>query len=118
MKHIQPCVVLTVALAGEAAANTATYRNQRTQSAGRVSALFDNIEWRVIMKEDKITSLEQIPLILDVKFFAKLMQVSIPTAYRLIEREKIPTLSNTTRILIKKKDLLEWLESRFGEMAC
>lgn len=67
---------------------------------------------------ETITNLDQIPLIIDVKIFAQLLQVSTPTAYRIIEHEKIPTIKVSRKVQIKKKDLLNWFEIRFGDLAC
>ncbi len=71
------------------------------------------------MKKEKriVTSIEQIPIIIDVKFFADFLQVSVPTAYRIIEKENVPFFCTASKKLIRKKDLLEWLEKRFVRIA-
>lgn len=70
------------------------------------------------MPNERITNIDQIPLFLDVKVFAQILQVSKPTAYRIIQNEKIPTIKISTKIQIRKKDFLNWMVERFEETAC
>lgn len=61
----------------------------------------------------EITDFDELPLVIDVAIFAQLMRVSKPTAYRIIEREKIPTFRVCSKIQIRKKDLMDWLNNLF-----
>lgn len=67
------------------------------------------------MQLTEITNFEELPLIIDVNIFAQLMRVSKPTAYRIIEREEIPTFKVCSKIQIRKKDLIEWIDNLFTE---
>lgn len=69
-----------------------------------------------INMERYITDISQIPLYSDIKFFALLIRVSVPTAYKIIEQENIPTHKIVNKKMIKKDELMKWLESKFGSL--
>lgn len=65
---------------------------------------------RNIMKTDKYTSFEQLPLMLNAEQIASVLGISRANAYCLLHRKDFPTLYIGKRMVVPKDKLLEWID--------
>ena len=61
------------------------------------------------MKENKPTSYEDLPLVLDMKEIQKILGISRTTAYKLVHTDGFPAFRSGSNIKVSKQALFEWM---------
>lgn len=61
-----------------------------------------------------ISNLNEIPVVITPSQIADILQVSPPTAYRIIKNECIPTIVVSGKIRVYRNDFIKWLKERFN----
>ena len=61
---------------------------------------------------DLYTSIEQVPIILNVEQVSQLLGISRAGAYELFHREDFPCVRLNKRMLVERGKLLAWLEEQ------
>lgn len=65
-----------------------------------------------MMKEERPTSYEELPLVLDMKDKQHILGISRTTAYKLIYEDGFPMFHSGNRIKVSKQALFEWMGGR------
>ena len=71
------------------------------------------------MKESTYKTYDELPLFLNAELVAKLLGVSISSAYELMHEKDFPTLRVGSRMVVPKEKFIEWVEQHMkngGEM--
>ncbi len=66
------------------------------------------------MKRSDYTDYDQLPLFLNAEMTAKLLGISISSAYELMHETSFPALRVGSRIVVPKEKLCQWVESQTG----
>lgn len=66
------------------------------------------------MKESIYKSYEELPLFLNAELVAKVLGVSISSAYELMHETSFPALRVGSRIVVPKEKFCQWVESQTG----
>ena len=66
------------------------------------------------MKRSNYTDYDQLPLFLNAEMTAKLLGISISSAYELMHETSFPALRVGSRIVVPKEKLCQWVESQTG----
>ena len=66
------------------------------------------------MKESIYKSYEELPLFLNAELVAKVLGVSISSAYELMHEASFPTLRVGSRIVVPKEKFCQWVEAQTG----
>ncbi len=65
------------------------------------------------MEKQRLTSYDELPLVLDVKHIAQIMGISKVSAYGLVHSEGFPSMQMKGRLIkVSKKAFFDWLEKR------
>ena len=62
------------------------------------------------MKESHYKSYDDLPLFLNAELVAKVLGVSISSAYELMHEKDFPTLRVGSRMVVPKEKFIEWVE--------
>ena len=66
------------------------------------------------MKVSKYTTYDELPLFLNAEMVAKVLGVSISSAYELMHKTSFPALRVGSRIVVPKEKFCRWVESQTG----
>ena len=66
------------------------------------------------MKRSDYTDYDQLPLFLNAEMTAKLLGISISSAYELMHEASFPTLRVGSRIVVPKEKFRQWVEAQTG----
>ena len=66
------------------------------------------------MKKSEYKSYNDLPLFLNVETVAKVLGVSISTAYELFHEPGFPTLRVGSRMVVPKEKFIQWAEGQSG----
>ncbi len=66
------------------------------------------------MKRSDYTDYDQLPLFLNAEMMAKLLGISISSAYELMHETSFPALRVGSRIVVPKEKFCQWVESQTG----
>ncbi len=66
------------------------------------------------MKRSDYTDYDQLPLFLNAEMTAKLLGISISSAYELMHETSFPALRVGSRIVVPKEKFCQWVESQTG----
>ena len=66
------------------------------------------------MKESSYKSYDDLPLFLNAETVAKVLGVSISSAYELMHDPDFPTLRVGSRLVVPKEKFIRWAEGRTG----
>ena len=66
------------------------------------------------MKRSKYTTYDELPLFLNAEMAAKVLGISISSAYELMHEARFPTLRVGSRIVVPKEKFCQWVESQTG----
>ena len=66
------------------------------------------------MKESIYKSYEELPLFLNAELVAKVLGVSISSAYELMHEASFPALRVGSRIVVPKEKFCQWVEAQTG----
>ena len=66
------------------------------------------------MKVTNIRSYADLPLFLNAKLVAKVLGVSISTAYEVMHEPSFPTLRVGSRMVVPKEKFMQWAEEQSG----
>ena len=66
------------------------------------------------MKRSDYTDYDQLPLFLNAEMTAKLLGISISSAYELMHETSFPALRVGSRIVVPKEKFCQWVESQAG----
>lgn len=66
------------------------------------------------MKRSDYTDYDQLPLFLNAEMAAKLLGISLSSAYELMHEASFPTLRVGSRIVVPKEKFCQWVESQTG----
>ena len=67
------------------------------------------------MKNSMYKTYEELPLYLNADTVAKLLGISISSAYELMNEEGFPSVRIGKRLIVPKENLQAWVESRLGK---
>ena len=62
------------------------------------------------MKESTYKNYDDLPLFLNAELLAKVLGVSISSAYELMHEKDFPTLRVGSRMVVPKEKFIEWVE--------
>ena len=66
------------------------------------------------MKVSKYTTYDELPLFLNAEMVAKMLGISISSAYELMHETSFPALRVGSRIVVPKEKFCRWVESQTG----
>ena len=66
------------------------------------------------MKRSTYTSYDELPLFLNAEMVAKVLGISISSAYELMHEANFPALRVGSRIVVPKEKFCQWVESQTG----
>ncbi len=66
------------------------------------------------MKRSDYTDYDQLPLFLNAEMVAKVLGISISSAYELMRETSFPALRVGNRIVVPKEKFCQWVESQTG----
>ena len=66
------------------------------------------------MKRSGYTSYDELPLFLNAELVAKVLGISISSAYELMHEANFPALRVGSRIVVPKEKFCQWVESQIG----
>ena len=66
------------------------------------------------MKRSDYTDYDQLPLFLNAEMTAKLLGISLSSAYELMHEASFPTLRVGSRIVVPKEKFRQWVEAQTG----
>ena len=66
------------------------------------------------MKRSDYTSYDELPLFLNAELVAKVLGISISSAYELMHEANFPALRVGSRIVVPKEKFCQWVESQTG----
>lgn len=66
------------------------------------------------MKRSDYTSYDELPLFLNAEMVAKVLGISISSAYELMHEANFPALRVGSRIAVPKEKFCQWVESQTG----
>lgn len=66
------------------------------------------------MKVSKYTTYDELPLFLNAEMVAKMLGISISSAYELMHETSFPALRVGSRIVVPKEKFCQWVESQTG----
>ena len=66
------------------------------------------------MKRSVYTNYDELPLFLNAEMVAKVLGVSISSAYELMHEANFPVLRVGSRIVVPKEKFCQWVESQTG----
>ena len=66
------------------------------------------------MKVSKYTTYDELPLFLNAEMVAKVLGISISSAYELMHETSFPALRVSSRIVVPKEKFCQWVESQTG----
>ena len=66
------------------------------------------------MKRSDYTSYDELPLFLNAEMVAKVLGISISSAYELMHEMNFPALRVGSRIVVPKEKFCQWVESQTG----
>ena len=66
------------------------------------------------MKRSDYTDYDQLPLFFNAEMTAKLLGISISSAYELMHETSFPALRVGSRIVVPKEKFCQWVESQTG----
>lgn len=66
------------------------------------------------MKESTYKTYDQLPLFLNAEMVARVLGVSISSAYELMHETGFPALRIGNRIVVPKEKFRQWVETRVG----
>ena len=66
------------------------------------------------MKRSDYTDYDQLPLFLNAEMVAKLLGISLSSAYELMHEASFPTLRVGSRIVVPKEKFRQWVEAQTG----
>ena len=66
------------------------------------------------MKRSDYTDYDQLPLFLNAEMAAKLLGISLSSAYELMHAASFPALRVGSRIVVPKEKFCQWVESQTG----
>ena len=66
------------------------------------------------MKQSDYTTYDQMPLFLNAEMVAKVLGISISSAYELMHEASFPALRVGSRIVVPKEKFCQWVESQTG----
>lgn len=61
--------------------------------------------------QKKITSFDNLPVVMDVDDVMKVLRISKPNAYKIMASDTFPKLSVGKRVLVQKEAFLKWLNN-------
>ena len=67
------------------------------------------------MKNSMYKTYEELPLYLNADTVAKLLGISISSAYELMNEEGFPSVRIGKRLIVPKENLQTWVESHMGK---
>ena len=66
------------------------------------------------MKRSDCTDYDQLPLFLNAGMVAKVLGISISSAYELMHEARFPALRVGSRIVVPKEKFCQWVEAQTG----
>ena len=66
------------------------------------------------MKRSTYTNYDELPLFLNAEMVAKVLGISISSAYELTHEASFPTLRVGSRIVVPKEKFRQWVEAQTG----
>lgn len=66
------------------------------------------------MKRSDYTDYDQLPLFLNAEMVAKVLGISISSAYELMHEARFPALRVGSRIVVPKEKFCQWVEAQTG----
>ena len=66
------------------------------------------------MKRSVYTNYDELPLFLNAEMVAKVLGISISSAYELMHEANFPALRVGSRIVVPKEKFYQWVESQTG----
>ena len=66
------------------------------------------------MKVSKYTTYDELPLFLNAEMVAKVLGISISSAYELMHEKGFPALRIGSRIVVPKEKFRQWVEQQTG----
>ena len=66
------------------------------------------------MKRSTYTNYDALPLFLNAEMVAKVLGISISSAYELMHEASFPTLRVGSRIVVPKEKFRQWVEAQTG----
>lgn len=66
------------------------------------------------MKQSKYTTYDELPLFLNAKMVAKVLGISISSAYELMRDASFSALRVGSRIVVPKEKFCQWVETQTG----
>ena len=66
------------------------------------------------MKRSDYTDYDKLPLFLNAEMAAKLLGISLSSAYELMHEASFPTLRVGSRIVVPKEKFRQWVEAQTG----
>ena len=66
------------------------------------------------MKRSDYTNYDELPLFLNAEMMAKVLGISISSAYELMHETSFPTLRVGSRIVVPKEKFCQWVEVQTG----
>ena len=66
------------------------------------------------MKRSTYTNYDELPLFLNAELVAKVLGISISSAYELMHEANFPALRVGSRIVVPKEKFCQWVESQTG----
>ena len=66
------------------------------------------------MKRSTYTNYDELPLFLNTEMVAKVLGISISSAYELMHEASFPTLRVGSRIVVPKEKFRQWVEAQTG----
>lgn len=67
------------------------------------------------MKGSSYKNYDELPLFLNADTVAKLLGVSVSSAYELLHEDGFPALRIGNRLVVPREQLLRWIEGRLGQ---
>ena len=66
------------------------------------------------MVQSKFKSYDELPLFLNAKTVAEVLEISVAGAYELLHQDDFPVLRIGSRLVVPKEKFLSWIESQTG----
>ena len=66
------------------------------------------------MKRSTYTNYDELPLFLNAEMVAKVLGISLSSAYELMHEASFPTLRVGSRIVVPKEKFRQWVEAQTG----
>ena len=66
------------------------------------------------MKRSDCTNYDELPLFLNAEMVAKVLGISISSAYELMHETSFPALRVGSRIIVPKEKFCQWVEAQTG----